>query len=113
MRTSKGDFVKFRKCFGKWQEKLGMQNYEILFEHVALEGNDAELEYFGPPCAAVVRLNKETGTMPRTMDDLPKHEAIELLLAPLGRMARKRDFQEDVMEMASHSIVQSLMRVIS
>ena len=112
MKTSKTDFFEFQKCFCKWQEKFGILNYEIIFQHKLLDDNDAELEYFRQPCAAIVRLNTEPSDSKRSMDELAKHEAVELFLAPARSVAMRRCIREDELETEFHSVVQALMRVV-
>ncbi len=111
MPTSKKDFLEFQKCFRKWQAKFGALNYEIIFRHLKLDDNDAQLEYFRQPCAAVVTLNTDPTEDSRSLDNLAKHEAIELLLAPARSVAMRRCIREDELETEFHSIVQALMRV--
>ncbi len=112
MKTSKKDFEEFKKYFLLYQEKLGCKNYEIIFENVAIEENDAELEYYREPCAAIVRLNTQLAPLGRSMELLAKHEAIELLLAPLRSLASKRIVLDDEVNEKFHNVVQALMRVV-
>jgi len=112
LKTSKKDFEEFQKSFRKYQELLGVQNFEIIFEHRKLDDNDAELEFFRQPCAAVARLNTQRSDSGRSIDNLAKHEAIELLLAPLRSAAMRRDVAEDEVNERAHSVVQALMRLL-
>ena len=112
MRTNKKDFLAYQKAFRKYQELLGCKNFEIIFEHRKLDDNDAELEYFRQPCAAVARLNTQRSDSGRSIDNLAKHEAIELLLAPLRSAASRRDVAEDEVNEKTHSVVQALMRIV-
>jgi hypothetical protein len=111
-KTSKKDFEQFQKSFRKYQERLGVVNYEVIFQHMKLDDNDAELEYFRQPCAVVARLNTEMSDNGRTMDNLAKHEAIELLLAPMRSAATRRTLDEGDLNEICHSVVQALVRVV-
>lgn len=110
MKTTAKDFEKFKSEFRRRQEQLGLLNYEIHFEHKELGDNDAELEYFRQPCAAVVRLN--TNRYSHTVEQSAKHEALELLLAPARSAAIRRELREDEANEIFHSIIQCLMRVV-
>ena len=43
MKTSKADFERFKSEFIKWQKRLGLTQYRIIFEHKKINGAYAEL----------------------------------------------------------------------
>ena len=85
MKTTKADFNAFKKSFIDWQNKLGLTQYDVCFEHAVLKSLYAQITTNQMGKTATVRLNRDTGTgvVSKPQDDA-KHEAIHLLLSRLS-----------------------------
>lgn len=85
--TTKEHFEKFKERFLHWCSVLEIgKSWELYFEHDELEDNNACVwtNYSGR--CATVKLSTSIFRVPNDeeLDRIAKHEALELLMSPLG-----------------------------
>jgi len=83
MKTSKEYFERFKKEFLYWQTELGLMQYRIVFFHIPLKENYAEIIVEEIDKIAKVSLSTDLDKIDLQNDPGPeahgKHEAIHLL----------------------------------
>ncbi len=119
MKTSKKDFLLFKKECQRWIEKLGLSEWECHYYHKKIDkGVGADTCVDVEASKVVFRLNAETG-YPReesefqgTIEQTAKHEVMHLLLGPLSEKAKYRYVRHAELESAEHGIVMRLMKAL-
>jgi hypothetical protein len=113
MKTSKKDFEQFKKEFMRWVEIFGLKDWEIFFKLEPVEGGFAQCSSSLTGRITRISLSPEYEAGER-FDPVKsgKHEAIELLLAPLYNNAICRFVSEEELKEASHTIVRILEKVL-
>lgn len=96
MRTTEEEFKVFKDEFIKWQKKLGLQGYDIVFRHEKDIKNYATITvHQDGGCADVVFtttvMKKDKNYNPKNH---AKHEALHLLVHKLYYLGRQRFVNE-------------------
>lgn len=116
MKTTRKDFEEFKRNCLKWQNKLGITNWSIYFEHCPAKGTYAKTHWNTVQMAATIQFATYwDSTRPKNsyeIDKLALHEVVHVLLAPLVSEAEYRYTSLDAIESAEHSIVRSLENLI-
>ena len=116
VKTSKKDFERFKKEFLRWVDIFGLKDWEINFDRRFIEKGFAECATSLTGRIATItlttELKNEVDIKCFNPEDSGKHEAIELLLAPLEINARYRYVSSDEIEEATHTIVRILEKVL-
>ena len=113
MKTSKKNFVVFKKEFLRWVDILGLKQWKIFFLQDKLDNAFGE-------CRANLSGGVATIVMTLEIDDRKhfnpkengKHEALELLLVPLDVNAKYRYVSESEINEARHAIIRVLEKVL-
>jgi len=111
MRTTKKDFERCEKSFRLWQGRLSLMEWRACFEHGKV--TDAYAEIFANPegrIATVIFADacSTDGAIGYDPVHTGRHEALELLLAPLKEIARARNFSEADLDAAIHAVIRRL-----
>lgn len=116
MKTTKKDFDYFKVQCLKWQNKLGIINWAVHFDHKSLEDVYAKTAWKTQDMMAVVQLNTTWDKLRpknnKELDRLALHEMMHVLLAPLVSEAEWRYASQDGIDTAEHSIVRSLENIL-
>ena len=102
-------FKLFKETCRHWQEKLGLIEYELNFDHTKLDGNRAEIDInqLGK-CVTVTLNNKLQKGDDLDVRHLARHEMFHLLICRLTWLGRSRCIMiEDIIE-ADETIVKKL-----
>lgn len=101
-KTTKKHFEIFKEECQKWIERYALLDWEIVFEHTALNGSDATVSVNSNPSLATIALSTKVEwegldfNMP--FEDyikfLAKHETTHLLTARIVALARDRYVSE-------------------
>jgi len=110
-KTTKKDFEAFKAAFSYYQDLFGLKDWRVCFEHG--DAHQAYAEIFANcegRIATVVFADKcdECGLVGYDPVNTGRHEALELLIAPLKDLARKRTFSEDDLDASSHAVIRRL-----
>lgn len=94
MKTSKADFERFKSEFIKWQKRLGLTQYRIIFEHKKINGAYAELFVQEKEKVATAILSSELHNEKPGFNDGSEshafHEVIHLLLHRICYLGKER-----------------------
>lgn len=109
-RTSKKDFETFKREFTRWQERLGLTEWRVRFHHERIDES----------MAAYIRADLEGRLVSvflgfridHTIEEVARHEALELLVADMDNLASYRFVRHDEIEMARHSVIRRLERLL-
>lgn len=116
MKTTKAQFATFKREFLKWQKKLNLMDYKTYFVHVKLTRRYyAQVQTSVSNHVVTVSMNAEL--LPHELKGFRpapcgKHEAFELLLAPLNDLAGERYASRDQIQEAVHRIIRTLETVL-
>ena len=110
-KTTRADFARFKKTFRTWQDRFGLNEWEMRFANEETPGNNAELvsNWCSMKATATLAQEHDEGEC-ESIDESAFHEATELLLAPLYIMARDRSWDEQLWEAESHRVIHRLAR---
>ena len=109
MKTTKAQFRVFQEHAELWLDRFGLGDWEVAFEHSTADPDEfmawckTELE---SKCA-VIGLNIEQNGKLTTdeIKDCARHEAMELLLAGLDTLARRKDANDKEIDRERHAII--------
>jgi hypothetical protein len=110
------DFELFKKEFKKWQEKFGLNGWEVFFKYEKPQmGGFASVNVNLLDKTVTVRLNDELEEKDKPFKDIKrdaKHEAIHLLLAEFSELAYNRFINSDELYRAEEELVHKLEELI-
>lgn len=109
-KTTRADFARFKKTFRRWQDRFGLNEWDVAFEHNAEETRSASISCLYAAMDATTTLGAECDDRVGDIDDSGFHEAAELLLIPLLVLARDRKWDEEIWEAESHRVIHRLAR---
>jgi len=114
MKTTKADFRLFKETFLMWQQRLGLTQYDVVFQHVEIDGRYAEITIQQLGKLATVRLNSDTGNeyLETDVRTHAKHEAMHLLLSRLAWLGQTRYLENHDLEEEEEAIVRRLEKVL-
>lgn len=109
-KTTEHDFAVFKAEARKWLDRLGMQSWQVSFEHSEAPGCrgcfDAQLS----SRQAVITLASDWEEDQVTLEKVRRtafHEVFELLLGELSFLASAR-YADDVVDEATHRVVRTM-----
>lgn len=112
MKTTKKEFEEFKEEFIKYQEKFGLLDWKVSFEHTSLYGDRfAEIQSCLDGRVSVVRFNTKNPCKCNPKESA-KHEAIHLLLATLSILGGYRYITSLQKEEAEEGIVRTLEKLL-
>lgn len=116
MRTTKQQFEHFKECATNWQQKLGLVNWALYFNHTKLDGKYGETIWSTRDMAATIQFAKDWDTFRPLNDDeinkLALHEVLHVLMAPLCSEAEYRYSTSEAIQSAEHAIIRALENVV-
>ena len=112
MKITKKEFQIFQDEFQKWVSVLSLKRWEIRFQHKKMDVAFALCETSLSDMVAWITLNTEIMDGHVSVKMAAKHEALELLLAPLRINAFSRHVTPDEIDEASHGIIRTLEKII-
>uniref|UniRef100_A0A6M3Y1L4 Uncharacterized protein n=1 Tax=viral metagenome TaxID=1070528 RepID=A0A6M3Y1L4_9ZZZZ len=116
IKTTQKDFAIFKKEFLRWVNIFGLKDWKIEFDREPLTRGYAECRSSLIGRVATIVLTSEIKDEGDAKYFNParsgKHEAIELLLAPLDITARYRYISQDNVDEATHTIIRVLEKVL-
>ena len=113
MKTSKSDFKYFVKRCKFWIDKFKLNNYNVYYQHKALENCNGKIYTNALDHVSTIVLSTEvcydefyTGiTKDQFIDHIAKHEVIHLMLSKLSWYAQTRYIQEENLDEAEEELV--------
>lgn len=111
MKTTRKQFEAFKAEVLRWQKRLGLTDWRVCFDHGQAKGAYGELfANREGRISTVVFANRCDGDGLIGFDPVNtgRHEALELLLAPMKDIARSRDFRESDLDEAAHAVIRRL-----
>jgi hypothetical protein len=109
--TAEKDFELFRMEFLKWYGLLGLQDWDVYFDHRKADCEAGiDFNWLEKTATITLSIDWEDGTV---SDDKIKedamHEAMHLLICPLDRMAKDRYVNERDINRANEDIVRRIV----
>lgn len=115
MKTTEAEFDLFKAEFLYWIEKFGCMSWDVIFDWSDIGAeHDAEIRPDLEGRSVIVSLNTDVSREGQDgIKFLALHEALELLLTPLRRLAQSRDFSMEWLNSEAHVVVNTLIRLLS
>ena len=104
------DFRLFQTEFKKWQEKFGLNGYQVYFKYEPITECNADITIHRQDMVAMCRLNKGENSRPSSLS--AKHEALHLLVNRLEDLALNRYVRPEEIEEATEELVVKLESLI-
>jgi hypothetical protein len=111
VNTTEKDFKVFQAEFLRQVELFGLGDWDLEFEWKDVEDTEASVEAVMQQRCATVTLAKTIGEG-REIEQLARHEALELLLIPLRTIAVERFVTYVQVDEACHAVIQRLIRAL-
>ncbi|MFC1924254.1 hypothetical protein ACFLXA_02690 [Chloroflexota bacterium] len=115
MAYSAAEFELFQAKFKKWQERFGLNGWNVYFKYEPLGTDYAKIYYDLTQMTAVVSLNSDPLEEDKADNDIvkhAKHEAIHLLLGRLKANGSTRYISENEMTESCEELVHKLEGLI-
>jgi len=112
MKTTRKEFLEFKKEFMKYVDLFGLKDYRLVFEHTEVDGAYADILVNHDGRTAVIRLSDDCNEDWLGPKSNARHEAIHLLIAEVGYWARCRYTTPDEISAAEEGLVRVLEKVI-
>jgi hypothetical protein len=110
MKTTRAQFETFKRQFGQWQRNLGLTEWRIRFLHERTDSDVAAcVEAHCESRIAVVVLGLVCDC---PMEEVARHEALELLLSVFEDVARARYIRPDDVVQARHAVIRRLENLL-
>jgi hypothetical protein len=112
--TNDAHFHYFKQSCNKWQEKLSLCGWEIIYRHIEDSKNVAWEEANIDARCATISLNKSWREIKPTKRELNLtafHEICELLLERIDRLARAY-YADSIIDEPRHEIINVLQKTI-
>jgi hypothetical protein len=106
MKTTKAQFEAFKGEFQRWQGLLGLTYWRVRFHHEPLDGGRAAC--ICPDCCSWVVGVYLGFTIDHSLEELARHEALELLLAHVNWLPSQRYVREEEIDAARHAVIRRL-----
>ena len=113
--TSEEDFTVFKEECNNWIRKFQLNEWEVEYQHLLVEGCYAQCEYDYMSMSARLKLSVDWRERPITDIALRKtamHEICELLLAKLVVLANSRFIDHDSIDSEIHSIIHRIQNIV-
>ena len=114
-KTTAKDFALFKRECRAWIEKFGLADWDILWAHEKDDPGilaNCRTDYNRQATISLNAVWQETQPTDVEIKLTAKHEAMELLLAPLLILANARFIDRDSVPRETHAIINRLMRVL-
>lgn len=114
-KTTKKEFETFKREFRRWQKRLGLTDWKVYFSHEPLEEAYAQVTSSMLGATATVTLTTEVEDHAADGFDAAasaRHEALELLVAPLEALAISRHVASGSVEIEKHRVVRRLENLL-
>lgn len=112
MKTTKKDFELFKQCCQEWQNKLGIKDWSIHYDHADADEAYARTFWKTSERIATIVFGTVWDDMRKKTDEeinrLALHECLHIVMAPLGSEAMARFTTQDAIDTAEHSIIRQL-----
>jgi hypothetical protein len=110
MKTTKKDNELFKGEFLLWRERLGLTDWRVRFYHEQLKH----------PLAGCIAADLEARlvgvylgfTVDHRIEELARHEALELLVSELDTLARDRHVRPEEITAARHAVIRRLENLL-
>ena len=117
MKISKAYFERFKKEFLRWQQLLGLTQYNVAFSQEKLDDSYAQIKIQEMDKVADVILTTELGNRSSEADRGPeshaKHEALHLLTHRMHWLGRTRYIESQDLDEEWEAIVVRLEKVLT
>jgi len=110
-RPSNAEFERFKEAFRSWQKRFGLKEWRVVFELEPIEDAYADIYIDHRGGIATVRLNSAIPEEHRKAFDPERsgcHEALELLVSPLVRLAKSRSVRFCEIAVETHRLIRRL-----
>jgi hypothetical protein len=111
LRKHDSEFVLFQKYFKEYQQRFGLNGYQVYFKYEPLEDSYAEITIKERDKVVTVRLQKGDALF-KDIKKSAKHEALHLLLSKLEHEAEDRFTTERVIDEITEELVVKLQNLI-
>ena len=114
-KTTAKDFALFKRECKWWIERFGLADWDVMWSHEQDDPGTMANCRSDYAMQATITLNavwEATRPTEKEIKLTAKHEAMELLLAPLAILANARYVDRDSIPRESHAIINRLMRVL-
>lgn len=112
MKVPKSHFVRFKKAFKIWQNKLSLGGYRVVFDFCLIEDCYADIEIDEPGKIVVVRLSSKMYKDNNSPELHAKHEALHLLLHRIGWLGERRWTGSSEINLEEEHLVRVLEKVL-
>ena len=109
------EFNEFQEEFKRYQDKFGLNGWQVYFKHEPLNGSFARIIPAKEGMVATVKLNSKLAKKHQEFNNVKqhaKHEVIHLLLARLTCEANYRFADKDELATAEEELVNKLCSLI-
>jgi len=109
------DFELFQSEFKRWQERFGLNGWQVYFIHKPLDKSYASISWDISNMTATAYLSSKVRKIDEPDNDIAahaKHEAIHLLVGRLKTAASYRYISKDEIEEANEELVHKLEKLI-
>lgn len=110
--TRRQRFEAFEAAHREWVRRLGLTDWNVVYECVPLDGKYAITSYNRATRTATVSLDTKRWVFPKRMRKLAAHEAAHLLLADLYILARERHSTLQELDVAEEQAVVRLENLL-
>ena len=113
--TSAEQFEEFKALCLKWQDRLGMTEWQLHFTHRDLPGKYAGIEYQIESYLAEITLNTDWDDRPvttETLESAARHEVAHLVIAELHTLTWRRFVAENQLLAATERSVRAIERLV-
>lgn len=116
MKTTKKDFELFKQYCLEWQNKLGVKNWSVHYDHSDTDGAYARTYTKASEAIATTVLGTYWDDLRAKTDEeinrLALHETLHILFAHFMAEASYRFTSQDALETAEHSIIRQLENLL-
>ena len=114
--TTKAEFTQFKREFQKWYERLGLQDWHVLFQRGPVHDAYAEIDWDYDGMGARVTFADfidPDGILGYNPKLTARHEALEFLIAPMHALAKWRHITPDQLAVESHRLIRRLEHLLN
>lgn len=117
MKTTKEDFLLFKKYALEWQERLGVTEWALYFEHTKDNMTDVYAQVFWDNGArlATIRFNKDWDGLreksPKEIERAALHEVLHVLFADFCAAGEARYSTQAYLDSSEHAVIRRLEKV--
>jgi hypothetical protein len=116
MRLTPGDFVFFKSCCQKYLKLFGLSSWKIYYLFGELKDDFGQCRSSANGRVVTLVLSKDYSIEEKInkrqqIQETALHEVLELLLAPLERLAMERTWSVDEYEREKHRVIRTLENI--